>query len=155
MATAAMHHIMPKLHIGSRDKEGRKEERNDSANSRAREEEKSRLVAWESQKEPLEYEQILVEPNSKPVGHSSKVLRREDFELIKTLGTGMHFCQILSKQEEWNADQTLHRRHFCPSMASEPGDCEQGGRRQSICSQDLAKDRRCAQTFIALTHTLI
>ncbi|KAI4778808.1 Pkinase-domain-containing protein, partial [Aureobasidium sp. EXF-8845] len=33
-------------------------------------------------------EQILVEPNSKPVGHSSKVLRREDFDLVKTLGTG-------------------------------------------------------------------
>ncbi|KAI5194405.1 Pkinase-domain-containing protein [Aureobasidium subglaciale] len=90
MATAAMHHIMPKLHIGSsRDKDGRKESRSEiTANNRARDEEKSRLLAWEAQKQPLEYDQILVEPNSKPVGHSSKVLRREDFDLVKTLGTG-------------------------------------------------------------------
>ncbi|KAI4722308.1 Pkinase-domain-containing protein [Aureobasidium sp. EXF-10727] len=81
---------MPKLHIGSsRDKDGRKESRSEaSANHRAREEEKGRLLAWEAQKQPLEYDQILVEPNSKPVGHSSKVLRREDFDLVKTLGTG-------------------------------------------------------------------
>jgi protein kinase A len=102
MATAAMHHIMPKLHIGSsRDKEGRKES---SSNVRAREEEKSRLIAWEAHKQPLEYAQILVEPNSKAVGHSSKVLRREDFDLVKTLGTGMRLWTDRAMREGWLAD---------------------------------------------------
>ncbi|CAD0106316.1 unnamed protein product [Aureobasidium uvarum] len=93
---------MPKLHIGSsRDKDGRKESRSEtSANNRAREEEKSRLLAWEAQKQPLEYDQILVEPNSKPVGHSSKVLRREDFDLVKTLGTVWLANLVTSNKED-------------------------------------------------------
>lgn len=64
----------------------RKESRDQA---RARDEEKSRLMAWEADKRTLEYDQILVDPSRKPVGHSSKVLRREDFEMVKTLGTGM------------------------------------------------------------------
>ncbi|KAF2171794.1 hypothetical protein M409DRAFT_63371 [Zasmidium cellare ATCC 36951] len=54
----------------------------------AREEEKQKLADWEANKQPLEPEEIHVDPQKKPVGHSSKVLRKEDFELIKTLGTG-------------------------------------------------------------------
>ncbi|KAF2224223.1 kinase-like domain-containing protein [Elsinoe ampelina] len=53
-----------------------------------RDRERRRLCDWEAEKQPLDYEQILVEPSRKLVGHSSKVLRCEDFELIKTLGTG-------------------------------------------------------------------
>lgn len=54
----------------------------------AREEEKQKLAEWEADKRPLEPSEIHVDPQKKPVGHSSKVLRKEDFELIKTLGTG-------------------------------------------------------------------
>lgn len=54
----------------------------------AREEEKQKLADWEAEKRPLEPSEIHVDPQKKPVGHSSKVLRKEDFELIKTLGTG-------------------------------------------------------------------
>lgn len=63
---------------------------------RAREEEKNKLAAWEDNKRPLEYDQILVDPSRKVVGHSSKVLRREDFELLKTLGTGVLSCPCLA-----------------------------------------------------------
>lgn len=87
-----MHHMLPKLHLSSShgdndkgEKLGRKESRDQA---RARDEEKNRLAAWEADKRPLEYDQILVDPSRKPVGHSSKVLRREDFEMVKTLGTG-------------------------------------------------------------------
>lgn len=92
-----MHHMLPKLHLTSSrgedksdgsHKHSRKESRDDI---RARENEKNRLAAWEANKRPLEYDQILVDPSQKPVGHSSKVLRREDFELIKTLGTGTSY----------------------------------------------------------------
>lgn len=64
---------------------------------RAREEEKNKLAAWEADKRPLEYDQILVDPSRKVVGHSSKVLRREDFELLKTLGTGVLDRFVLSR----------------------------------------------------------
>ena len=58
----------------------------DRQNYDAREEEKQRLCEWEGDKKPLEPNEVV--NNKKPVGHSSKYLRKEDFDLIKTLGTG-------------------------------------------------------------------
>jgi protein kinase A len=55
---------------------------------RPREEEKRTLVQWEDRKRTLSPDEIDKDPEKKVVGHSSKVLREEDFELIKTLGTG-------------------------------------------------------------------
>lgn len=55
---------------------------------RAREEEKRNLAQWEEHKQPLSYNEIHKDPDQKMVGHSSRTLRQEDFELIKTLGTG-------------------------------------------------------------------
>lgn len=85
MAIATMNHIIPKLHRSSQSKE---EKRKESAAAVAREEEKRHLAEWEAEKEPLEFDQITQDPSNKPVGHSSKVLRCQDFELVKTLGTG-------------------------------------------------------------------
>lgn len=39
-------------------------------------------------KAPMEIEEILKDPNEKPVGHASQSLTVDDFELMKTLGTG-------------------------------------------------------------------
>ncbi|KAF2265106.1 Pkinase-domain-containing protein [Lojkania enalia] len=55
---------------------------------RAREDEKRGLMQWEDRKAPLSPGQIDADPDRKMVGHSSSVLRQEDFELVKTLGTG-------------------------------------------------------------------
>ncbi|KAF1931708.1 Pkinase-domain-containing protein [Didymella exigua CBS 183.55] len=63
-------------------------DRNDSAMDKPREAEKRSLVQWEAQRHTLSPDDIHKDPQQKPVGHSSKVLRQEDFELIKTLGTG-------------------------------------------------------------------
>ena len=56
-----------------------------------REQEKARIAnladQWYS-KGPMEPEEILEDPKDKVVGHSSSTLRCEDFELMKTLGTG-------------------------------------------------------------------
>ncbi|KAI7361148.1 Pkinase-domain-containing protein [Hortaea werneckii] len=60
----------------------------DSQTKQAREEERRKLAEWEAKKEPLEPSDITIDPQRKVVGHSSKVLRKEDFELLKTLGTG-------------------------------------------------------------------
>ncbi|TLD11482.1 hypothetical protein E2P81_ATG10358 [Venturia nashicola] len=54
----------------------------------AREEEKARLASWQADTKPLEVSEITVDPQTKPVGHSSKLLRKDDFDLLKTLGTG-------------------------------------------------------------------
>lgn len=83
-----MHHLVPKLHLGGNSTAKDEKVPKDSSSVRARDDEKSKLAAWEADKRPLEYDQILVDPRDKVVGHSSKVLRRDDFELLKTLGTG-------------------------------------------------------------------
>ena len=58
----------------------------------ARDKEKRMLAQWEEVKRPLSPAQIPIDANQKMVGHSSQVLRQEDFELVKTLGTGMDTC---------------------------------------------------------------
>jgi protein kinase A len=95
MATAMHSLLHPRQHL--RDKKdgaqsqhhaGPLHDRNDSAMDRPREEEKHTLAQWEDHKRILSPDEIERDPQTKPVGHSSKVLRQEDFELIKTLGTG-------------------------------------------------------------------
>nr|POF07085.1 isoform 2 of camp-dependent protein kinase catalytic subunit alpha [Quercus suber] len=81
MAPAVVSNIASRFHRmsqGTSDKE----------NYAAREDEKQKLAEWEANKHTLEPSEILVDPNTKPVGHSSKYLRRDDFDLVKTLGTG-------------------------------------------------------------------
>lgn len=46
------------------------------------------MAEWEGNKRTLEPNEVAANPNKKPVGQSSKYLRKEDFDLIKTLGTG-------------------------------------------------------------------
>ncbi|ORY12919.1 kinase-like domain-containing protein [Clohesyomyces aquaticus] len=58
------------------------------AMERARDDEKQRLAHWEDHKSPLSPDQIADGGDERVVGHSSRVLRQDDFELIKTLGTG-------------------------------------------------------------------
>ncbi|KAK4981223.1 cytochrome c oxidase subunit 1 [Elasticomyces elasticus] len=89
-----MHKVIPHLrrsiggssdNNGSSNGHGEKESREIT---KRRESEKQRLAEWHADKRPLETSEILMDPAKKAVGHSSKVLRCEDFELLKTLGTG-------------------------------------------------------------------
>jgi protein kinase A len=93
MATTMKNLLHPMQHHrdkkeGSQAHSGPLHDRNDSAMERPREEEKQTLARWEDHKHTLSPDEIDKDPETKPVGHSSKVLREEDFELIKTLGTG-------------------------------------------------------------------
>lgn len=63
-------------------------EKDTNVDREAREDEKAKLAEWEARKEPMEVSEITIDPQKKIIGHSSKVLRKEDFELVKTLGTG-------------------------------------------------------------------
>lgn len=83
-----MQHHRDKKEASSPSHSGPLHDRTDSAMDRPREEEKQHLAQWEAQKHTLSHDEIDIDPEKKPVGHSSKVLREEDFELIKTLGTG-------------------------------------------------------------------
>lgn len=78
---AVMHHITSRLHRMSQSS-------SDKENWAAREDEKQRLESWEDSKRSLQPDEIAVDPQQKVVGHSSKYLRRQDFDLLKTLGTG-------------------------------------------------------------------
>lgn len=85
MAPAIVQNISSRLHRISSASGGGS---GDKENFAQREEEKQKLAEWEAQKQPLEPHEVAQSPSKKPVGHSSKVLRKEDFDLIKTLGTG-------------------------------------------------------------------
>ncbi|KAK5153774.1 hypothetical protein LTR04_006170 [Oleoguttula sp. CCFEE 6159] len=93
MAAAAIHRITSHLHH-KHDDEPPPPKRNaypgesEEEVMARREEEKQLIADWEDEKRPLEPDQIAIDPAKKIVGHSSKHLRCEDFELIKTLGTG-------------------------------------------------------------------
>jgi protein kinase A len=96
---ATISHFLPHIHrsrssslkSASFSKDGgkpRKGEDEEQYCARRREEEKRMLADWEAEKRPLEPAEIAVDPSKKVVGHSSKHLRCEDFQLLKTLGTG-------------------------------------------------------------------
>lgn len=84
--------------IAFRDDDHRKEKQNnDAQNARdfteqddtsPRQDEKRFIVHWEEEKGILEPNEITVDPERKRLGHTSNSLRVEDFNLIKTLGTG-------------------------------------------------------------------
>lgn len=83
MANGVVHNITSRFHRHSTSSAaGAKDNAADHEN------EKRKLAEWEADKRPLEPDEIVVDPQNKPVGHSSKHLRREDFDLVKTLGTG-------------------------------------------------------------------
>ncbi|KAK0312562.1 cytochrome c oxidase subunit 1 [Friedmanniomyces endolithicus] len=63
-------------------------DKENNENREQRDQEKQQLADWEANKEPLEISEITKDPQKKVVGHSSKYLRKEDFDLVKTLGTG-------------------------------------------------------------------
>src|ERR1700712_3704811 len=54
----------------------------------AHDEEMNFISEWEEENRPLSPSQITMDPAQKRIGHSSHHLRLDDFELIKTLGTG-------------------------------------------------------------------
>ncbi|KAL9086073.1 MAG: hypothetical protein Q9165_007285 [Trypethelium subeluteriae] len=96
MAATAISHLLPHIHRNGslksssspKDEKPRKGEDDEHFCTRRREEEKRMLADWEAGKRPLEPAEIAVDPSRKVVGHSSKHLRCEDFQLLKTLGTG-------------------------------------------------------------------
>lgn len=95
MASAALKNVLHPISShkerhaqGHRHSSGPLHDRNDSAMNGPREEEKHTLAQWEEQKRTLSPDEIDKDPQKKVVGHSSKVLREEDFDLVKTLGTG-------------------------------------------------------------------
>ncbi|KAF2454022.1 kinase-like domain-containing protein [Lineolata rhizophorae] len=109
------HHRAKERHNSSNDKNNNsaprpREHTEDPDIVAAREREKQQLIQWETQREPLTPSEILIEPDQKVVGHSSKYLRCEDFELIKTLGTGT-FARVwlarLSARENKEANKVF------------------------------------------------
>jgi hypothetical protein len=68
----------------------RKESRQDH---KQHEHEKQQILHWEADKHTLKPEEIVKRGEEKHVGFSSHRLTVEDFDLLKTLGTGMHISE--------------------------------------------------------------
>jgi protein kinase A len=90
MAAAAVKNALHLHRSRDHDKDDQSShERQDSAMEQRRDDEKHTIAQWSEQKHPLEPSMIDgKDAGRKAVGHSSSVLRQDDFELIKTLGTG-------------------------------------------------------------------
>ena len=59
-----------------------------------KEAEKRHISTWEDHKQSMSSEQIMQTGDKKQVGYSSSVLAIDDFELEKTLGTGVYQSQV-------------------------------------------------------------
>lgn len=90
MAAAAMHAHLPStggLPILSTNAPAR----SGSAAGERREEEKGFIAQFDKDPRPLSPRLIAEDPKNKKLGMSSKHLRLQDFELLKTLGTGTSY----------------------------------------------------------------
>ena len=97
MAAAAMQRLIPHSlrHNDSNGEKGSKSRRDDDRmhvdseqTIRQREDEKQFISHWEDEKRPLNPDEVNQNPEDKRLGHSSRALRVDDFDLVKTLGTG-------------------------------------------------------------------
>lgn len=110
-----------------------------AAIEREREDEKRMLAQWADRDQPLSPSEIMRDEDDKMVGHSSRALRQEDFELIKTLGTGRVRAIGLARNTSADAHPS---RHICARMAGTAHECPERGREQGVCAQDFAESRR-------------
>jgi protein kinase A len=75
-----------------------------------RQNEKRFVVHWEDEKGLLEPNEIAIDPERKGLGHTSRALRIEDFNLIKTLGTGTSVGYSLAMDDaDWTLPGTFAR----------------------------------------------
>lgn len=93
MATAAMTNLIPNFfHHNNGHSQNRQpivasgDSRTDAEEHNA---ERNDVVNWSQGNGTLSPEEVAKNPNEKCVGHSARHLGREDFEFIRTLGTGI------------------------------------------------------------------
>ena len=103
------------------------------------EDEKHFIAQWEEDKRPLEPAEVASDPRKKRVGHSSKYLSCQDFELVKTLGTGV--LQDLGRTL-WACANREHCRHIRKSLARKISEASKGGCEQGFCVEDTTKSKR-------------
>jgi hypothetical protein len=116
MATAAMEHLIPRAfrhdepHSSHDQSDQDKDTRaHDTAGPQTerqvdpaqREEERRSLAHWDKNQEPLSPEALTKRPENKHVGHSAGSLRIDDFELLKTLGTGESIGALTRRSETY------------------------------------------------------
>jgi hypothetical protein len=71
------------------DQHHKKPEHGSREEKRLHERETKQILSWEKDKHTLRPEEIVKRGEDKHVGFSSETLRCDDFDLLKTLGTGM------------------------------------------------------------------
>lgn len=101
-------------------------------------EEKHFVAQFSEQQHVLPPEEVQQDPRNKDLGRSSKGLSVRDFELVRTLGTGMPAC---AEQLEGQWLIPLYR-NVCARVACEAGECRQGRLRQGLRAQSPAESGR-------------
>jgi len=91
-AAAAVQAIMPHHLLGSNKQcgESAKSSTPPPRNEEQEEKERQFVAQFSERKEPLPPSEIAQDPQNKALGGSSSQLRLDDFELLKTIGTGTH-----------------------------------------------------------------
>lgn len=116
--------------------------------------EKDFIACFECNGPPLSPSQIAENPRSKEVGAASKQLRVEDFELIKTIGTGKVAMDI------WKSKLNHLSRYLCACMVVSFSRVSKGGA-ESLCSEDTSQGRQyvnckfCSLREVDLGSTVI
>ncbi|KAK7551461.1 kinase-like domain-containing protein [Phyllosticta citricarpa] len=91
-ASSAMHHLVPHSLRNNHNQNGTTAAADHSSRTpdeaQMRQQEKRIIADWQAEKAPLDPDAVATDPAKKRVGHSSRHLRCEDFDLLKTLGTG-------------------------------------------------------------------
>ena len=107
-----------------------------------RQKEKDFLCCYECNQAPLSPHQISDAPHNKEVGTASKNLRVGDFELIKTIGTGVtHYRPLAVNLCLCYMKLMQAIRHLCKGVAHLSGRFAQG-RPESLCIENPAQDRQ-------------
>ena len=110
--------------LGSSAPSQQKPQHNDEEEQR----EKQFIADFEDNKAPLSPKQIAKDPRNKRLGASSRQLRLEDFELLKTLGTGMAmFTHLWTTEGCFVLMYYIYYRDFRARMVVSPGKAHQRG----------------------------
>lgn len=106
------HHHSSSLPRSSKSSDKATKPADDAEYQRHKEEDKHNIAqhASQSSNPPLSPNQVAKDPSEKNVGKSSKYLRRDDFQLVKTIGTGT-FARVwlakLAKPQQGDEDKVF------------------------------------------------
>lgn len=107
------------------------------------EQEKQFIADFAEEQHPLPPDEIQQNPRNRELGGSSRGLSVQDFELVRTLGTGACCACCLpggiAGCERLHADSLRGNRDVCASVACQAGKSQTRGSRQGVRIESAAQ----------------